>query len=128
MARHVLIAEDEGAIARLVEANLVKHGYEVTIARDGREAMQRIDAEKFDAFVLDLIMPYWDGVEVLRHLRRQEATRQAPVVILATCPPSEADELIAAYEYTPTKYLQKPFDPVTLLATLDAALKPLPEG
>ncbi len=122
MGKRVLIAEDDEAIARLVQASLQKAGYEAVTALDGREAMKRLQGETFDAVVLDLLMPYYDGAEVLRRIRSTETTRQLPVVILATCPPSEADELIRAYEFAPTTFIRKPFNPSELLAVLDASV------
>jgi DNA-binding response OmpR family regulator len=115
MGKRVLIAEDEEAIARLVQASLKKAGHEGVIALDGRIAIHRLDTETFDFVVLDLLMPYYDGSEVLRHIRTREKTRDLPVVILATCPPSEADELIRAYEYSPIKFIRKPFTPSELI-------------
>ncbi|MGV3618938.1 MAG: response regulator [Fimbriimonas sp.] len=119
MSKRVLIAEDDEAIARLVQASLKKAGHEGIIALDGRIAMQKLDAEAFDFVILDLLMPYYDGGEVLKRIRTNPATRDLPVVILATCPPSEADELIRAYEYAPTKFIRKPFNPSELLAVLE---------
>jgi DNA-binding response OmpR family regulator len=119
MGKRVLIAEDEEAIARLVQTSLQKAGHTATIALDGRIAMQKLATEEFDFVVLDLLMPYYDGSEVLRRIRTTPATRELPVVILATCPPSEADELIRAYEYAPTKFIRKPFNPSELLAVLN---------
>lgn len=118
MGKRVLIAEDEEAIARLVQTSLQKAGHTATIALDGRIAMQKLATDEFDFVVLDLLMPYYDGSEVLRRIRTTPATRNLPVVILATCPPSEADELIRAYEYAPTKFIRKPFNPSELLAVL----------
>jgi two-component system alkaline phosphatase synthesis response regulator PhoP len=129
MPGRVLIAEDEEAIARLVQTSLEKAGYEATIALDGREAIRLIGIERFDFVVLDLLMPYYDGGEVLKRLRTTEWSRQIPVIILATCPPSEADELIRAYAYTPTQFIRKPFNPSELLAALaDAAPSSAPEA
>lgn len=120
MGKHILIAEDDEAIARLVKASLEKAGHQAHVALDGRLAMQALDDSSFDFVVLDLLMPYYDGSEVLRKIRTTDATKNIPVVILATCPPSEADELIAAYAWSPTKFIRKPFNPKELLAVVNS--------
>jgi len=121
MGKRILIAEDEEAIARLVKASLQRAGHEGVIALDGRAALKLLETEKFDFVFLDLLMPYYDGTEVLRRIRTMEATRDLPVVILATCPPTEAEQIIAAYEMSPTKFIRKPFNPQELLDAVDGA-------
>lgn len=114
MAKRVLIAEDEEAIARLVQATVSRAGYEGRIALDGKIALELLDSETFDGVILDLLMPHYDGAEVLKRIRNRESTRVLPVIILATCPPSEAEELIRAYEFAPTRFIRKPFNPPEL--------------
>lgn len=115
MPHKVLIAEDEEAIARLVQATVEKAGLEARVALDGKAAIELLQQETFVGVILDLLMPHYDGSEVLRRIRSNEATRDLPVIILATCPPSEADELIRAYEFAPTRFIRKPFDPRELI-------------
>ena len=118
MARKVLIAEDEDPIARLVQATVEKAGFTGVIAHDGRQAIEALDQHQFDRVILDLLMPHYDGAEVLKRIRGRSETQGIPVVILATCPPSEADELIRAYAHAPTRFLRKPFNPSELIQVL----------
>lgn len=68
MAR-ILLAEDEASLAELIQVNLADEGHEVVIAEDGRYALQALmDGGPFDLIVLDLMMPWSDGFDVLRNL------------------------------------------------------------
>jgi CheY-like chemotaxis protein len=80
--KRILVAEDDRFLRRGCENSLLKKGYTVTLAADGEEAMQAIRAQAPDLVLLDLLMPKVMGMEVLRFLKSQEATRNIPVLIL----------------------------------------------
>jgi CheY-like chemotaxis protein len=80
--RRVLLVEDDRFLRRAGEAALRQRGYEVRVAADGEEALQKVQAEVPDLILLDLLMPKLTGIEVLRALRTADATRAVPVVIL----------------------------------------------
>ena len=65
MPKKILAVDDEKHIVRLVQVNLERQGYEVVTANDGREALEKVESEKPDLVVLDVMMPYMDGFEVL---------------------------------------------------------------
>ena len=65
MPKKILAVDDERHIVRLVEVNLQRAGYEVVTAYDGREALEKVKSENPDLIVLDVMMPYMDGFEVL---------------------------------------------------------------
>jgi len=69
MARKILAVDDEKHIVRLVQVNLERQGYEVVTANDGKEALEKVESERPDLVVLDVMMPYMDGFEVLQILR-----------------------------------------------------------
>jgi len=68
MAKRILVTEDEQALADALTHRLTKEGYEVTHAADGEDALTKLRAEKFDALLLDLLMPKKDGFAVLKEL------------------------------------------------------------
>jgi two-component system alkaline phosphatase synthesis response regulator PhoP/two-component system response regulator VicR len=68
MPKKILAVDDERHIVRLVEVNLQRAGYEVVTAYDGREALEKVKSENPDLVVLDVMMPYMDGFEVLKNL------------------------------------------------------------
>src|SRR4029079_8604966 len=90
MAKRILAVDDEKNIRRLVEVNLVRAGYQVETACDGREALERVSARRPDMVVLDVMMPFLDGFEVLRRLKADPATAEIPVIML-TAKAQDAD-------------------------------------
>jgi two-component system alkaline phosphatase synthesis response regulator PhoP/two-component system response regulator VicR len=114
MAKTVLAVDDERAIVRLVQVNLERHGYKVITAFDGKEALARIAAAKPDLVVIDVMMPYMDGFEVLRHLRQNPDTRELPVIML-TAKAMDRD-VYQGWASGADCYLTKPFNPNELLA------------
>ena len=90
MAKKILAVDDERHIVRLVQVNLERAGYEVVTAYDGKDALEKVASEQPDLVVLDVMMPYMDGFEVLQNLRKNQATRELPVIML-TAKAQDAD-------------------------------------
>jgi two-component system, OmpR family, alkaline phosphatase synthesis response regulator PhoP len=112
--KKILAVDDEKHIVRLVQANLDRAGYEVVCAYDGKEALQKVEEENPDLIVLDVMMPYMDGFEVLQNLRRNPATRDIPVIML-TAKAQDAD-VFKGWQSGVDCYLTKPFNPMELLS------------
>lgn len=117
--RRVLVAEDDGRLAGMLETLLRSDDYEVVIARDGQRALHLGLTEPFDALVLDRGLPAVDGLGVLRGLRESGVT--VPVLILSALgtAPDRVDGLNAGAE----DYLAKPFDIDELLARVRALIR-----
>jgi two-component system, OmpR family, alkaline phosphatase synthesis response regulator PhoP len=98
----------------LVEVNLQREGYRVTLACDGQEALEKIDTDPPDMVVLDVMMPRVDGFEVLRRLKADPDTAEIPVVML-TAKAQDAD-VLHGWQAGADCYLTKPFNPMELLA------------
>jgi CheY-like chemotaxis protein len=121
----ILIADDSATMRRLVRGILEFRGYQLVEAATGEEALRALDTEA-DALhlaILDLKMPGPDGLEVLRSLRAREAAadpprRPLPVIILT----AEEDVAETALDAGASRFLVKPFEPVTLLQTVEALL------
>lgn len=114
MPKKILAVDDEKHIVRLVQANLDRAGYEVVTAFDGKEALQKVAEENPDLIVLDVMMPYMDGFEVLQNLRRNPSTRDIPVIML-TAKAQDAD-VFKGWQSGVDCYLTKPFNPMELLS------------
>lgn len=82
-ARRVLVVEDDRFLRRACEASLRQRGFTVLTAADGEEGLRVARAERPDLVLLDMLMPKLSGLEVLRALKADEATRAIPVVILS---------------------------------------------
>src|SRR5438876_6424335 len=68
---HILVVEDDVALARQIASALTEAGHDPVVVHDGEKALDKIKAAPFDLIVLDIILPGMDGFEVLRHLRAQ---------------------------------------------------------
>jgi EAL domain-containing protein (putative c-di-GMP-specific phosphodiesterase class I)/CheY-like chemotaxis protein len=118
-APHVLVVDDEPAIARALEGLLARHGFQVTVAHSGREAIEKTRLVAFDVIVSDLRMPDVDGRALLRSIRADNL--DVPFVFLTGSP--DADSAIDAVEYGAFRYLVKPVPPEKLVDTLTRAAR-----
>jgi CheY-like chemotaxis protein len=116
-SRRVLIVDDEPLVLKSVARVVRLMGYDVTLAADGYEAIERLRARPFDVIVSDVSMPQMDGFELLKRVR--EIDRRVPVV-LATGTPDERDAQ-AALDLGAFQYLVKPVDPGRLRLVLEQA-------
>jgi len=123
---HVLIVEDEDALATLLEYNLGKEGFETRIASDGEEALLKIGESQPDIVILDWMLPKVSGIEVCRRLRSKNETRNIPVIMLTAR--SEEIDRIRGLETGADDYLTKPFSTKELIARLRAVLRRIRPG
>ncbi|MBX7171741.1 MAG: response regulator [Pyrinomonadaceae bacterium] len=105
---HILIADDDPAILRLVKAIVEKEGYTALTARDGREAYKLLTSgENFAAAIFDVVMPYIQGTELVRHMQSEKRLMRIPVIMMtAEQNPRLSSESFAAGAVA---FLPKPF-------------------
>lgn len=121
-AANVLVVEDNDDISYLIRFLLEREGWRVEIARDGNEAENLIAAmQPPGLIVLDVMLPYVDGFELLRQLRARKGWAKVPVLML-TAKSQEAD-IVRALEGGASDYVVKPFKPNELLARVKRLLK-----
>ena len=125
MPKKILAVDDERHIVRLVQVNLERQGYEVVTAFDGKEALEKIASENPDLVVLDVMMPYMDGFEVLQTIRKNPETRELPVIML-TAKAQDAD-VFRGWQQGVDCYLTKPFNPRELITFVRRICKSLDE-
>ncbi|HSV73399.1 MAG TPA: response regulator [Chthonomonadales bacterium] len=125
MAKKILAVDDERHIVRLVQVNLERQGYTVVTAFDGKEALEKVGSEQPDLIVLDVMMPYMDGFEVLQALKRNPSTRDIPVIML-TAKAQDAD-VFRGWQSGADCYLTKPFNPMELIMFIKRIFKSLEE-
>jgi len=113
MPLKVLVCDDERHIVRLIQVNLERQGYTVVTAFDGREGLEKIRSEKPNLVVLDVMMPYMDGFEVLKTIRREPETENLPVIMLTA--KAQDKDVFEGYHYGADMYLTKPFNPMELV-------------
>ena len=111
------VVEDDDHIAQLLNFMLVREGYRVQLARDGREARSFIQTQSPPRIALfDVMLPFVDGFELVRLARAQAGWEQLPIVML-TAKTQERD-IVRALDEGATDYILKPFQPNELLARL----------
>jgi len=115
----ILLAEDEEHIAKLVEFKLARDGYQIFLAKNGQEAIEQFGTHNWSLIILDIMMPVYDGWQVLQALRLSQWA-SIPVLML-TAKGSQKDVSLAA-ELGATQFLRKPFDPNELSLTVKKIL------
>ncbi len=114
----VLVVDDDRPLARALAINLKAHGYDVTVAHDGRTALTEVTRAHPAVVVLDLGLPDIDGIEVLAGIRGWSAT---PVIVLSAR--STSAEKVEALDAGADDYVTKPFGMEELLARIRAAVR-----
>jgi two-component system response regulator RegX3 len=114
----ILVVEDEDALADTVRYNLEREGYAVTLASDGRRAIDRFHAEAPALIILDLMLPEVSGLDVCRMIR---AESDVPI-IMVTAKDAEADK-VAGLELGADDYVTKPFSVRELISRVRANLR-----
>lgn len=112
MAR-VMAVDDDHVIRGLLEVNLEMEGYEVVMAVDGRDALEKVRADPPDLILLDVMMPDVNGWQVAEELKGDEATRDIPIIFLSARA-MDADVRRGA-SVGGDSYVTKPFDPIDLM-------------
>jgi len=118
MTQTILVVDDEKRLVSLVESYLVREGYRVVTAYDGKEALTVARREKPDLVVLDLMMPEMDGYGFMRAHRAEQNT---PIVLLTAR--VDDDEKVIGLELGADDYITKPFRPRELVARVRAVLR-----
>jgi len=121
MTPHVLVVEDEDSLATLLQYNLQKEGYEVSLAGDGEEALVMVDERLPDLIVLDWMLPKVSGIEVCRRLRQRNETRNVPIIMLTAR--GEETDRVRGLDTGADDYVVKPFSPKELVARVRAVLR-----
>lgn len=118
MDKTVLVVDDEKPIADILQFNLTKEGYRVVTAYDGDEALEKVEAEKPDLILLDIMLPKRDGMEVVREVRKKYDTP----IIMITAKDSEIDKVLGL-ELGADDYVTKPFSTRELVARVKANMR-----
>ena len=114
--KRILIVEDDSFVMDIYQTKLGQAGYEIIGADNGLEALKKIEKETFDLVLLDIIMPYMDGLEVLKKIKSQEKYKKLPIILLTNLSQKEEIDkglsLGASYyliksQFTPSEVLEK---------------------
>lgn len=121
----VLIIEDSPVIVGMVVFMLKREGYEPLVAEDGRKAMEFLQGDLVpDAVILDILLPYVDGFELLAKMRALPAWKKVPIIMLTG--KSQETDVVRGLDLGADDYLVKPLRSLELAARLRRFLKPAP--
>ena len=112
----LLLAEDERSLSKAIIRILEKNNYSADAVYDGEEALQYLEADNYDALILDIMMPKMDGITVLKKLRE----RGNPIPVIMLTAKAEIDDKVLGLDSGANDYLTKPFDVKELLARIRA--------
>jgi pilus assembly protein CpaE len=117
----VLFVDDEEQIRKLLSTWLARHGYEVSVATDGWEALKAIRAKAPDLVITDVNMPNMNGYELTRRMRADHRTARIPVVMLSAR--KQADDVLTGYAEGADEYIPKPVEMAVLAAKIEVLIK-----
>ena len=119
---NILIVEDEQNLARFIELELTHENYTVDIENDGKAGLDKALSKPYDLYILDLMLPNINGLEICRQIRQKTTT---PIIIITA--KSETYDKVAGLDYGADDYIVKPFDIEELLARIRAVLRRQPD-
>jgi serine phosphatase RsbU (regulator of sigma subunit) len=117
----LLVVDDNEMNRDLLSRRLRQQGHTVSVAENGRRALEKIAAEEFDLVMLDIMMPELDGYQVLEKLRADGTLDRLPVIMISAV--TEIESVVRCIEMGATDYLPKPFNTVLLKARVGATLE-----
>jgi two-component system, sensor histidine kinase and response regulator len=117
----ILIVEDSARNIQVLGNTLAGKGYEIFIARNGAQALEKVDVIMPDLILLDVMMPELDGFEICRRLKSNPVTAEIPVVFLTGR--AEPEDIVKGFKLGAVDYLTKPFNPDELLVRVNTQLE-----
>ena len=125
--RAILVVEDDLDLVKLIRFYLSREGFEVRHAGDGEQALQEFDhAPRPDLVIMDVMMPYHNGYELLANLRQRPEWGAVPVIMLTGR--TREEDVIHGLNLGASDYLVKPFRPNELVARIHKLLRTAPRG
>jgi len=117
----LLVVDDNEMNRDLLARHIERQGHSVTVAANGRQALEIIKTHSFDLVILDIMMPEMNGYQVLQHLKGNDNWRDIPVIMISAL--DEMDSVVRCIEMGAEDYLPKPFNPVLLRARISSCLE-----
>jgi len=124
MAYKLLIADDDKDIVEVLQRRLIKEKYDVAVAFDGEEALQKVKDYDPDIILLDLMMPKLNGFEVLKQVREKYKDKWRPIIIISA--KAELASLEKCYDMEADHYLTKPCDIQHVLQGIETMISLIP--
>lgn len=106
--KKIVLAEDNSTLSLLLKFKLVKEGYEVFAAEDGKKAIEFIEAHNPDLILTDIMMPFISGLEVISHVRNK-LSLQTPIIVFSAA--GQEEMVLKAFNLGANDFMGKPFSP-----------------
>lgn len=123
----ILIIDDNDIVQLVLQKILVKEGYAVDIAVNGKEGISRIGEQSYSLIITDLMMPYASGFEIISKIRQHPRSRTAPIIIISAV--TNEESVLEGFKLGADDYLKKPITGRELIIRvkrlLDAQQKPI---
>ena len=119
-APSILVADDSEVNRTLLRRQLERAGYRVTVVNDGRQALQKIESERFGLVLLDVLMPDLTGLEVLETVRKKYSVSDLPIIMATSM--DESADIVKAFSLGANDYVTKPFDFSVVMARVRTQL------
>ena len=113
MSERILVADDDRVTARFLHSLLSEKGYEVDVAEDGEQALELVGTHHPDLILSDMVMPFVDGMDLLRVLRGDARLCRIPIILLSL--KDREEDIVAGLEGGADDYVVKPFNARELL-------------
>ena len=117
----ILAIDDDRNTLKLLETQIKKMGHSVVVAASGREGIELARTGNPDLILLDIMMPYMDGFEVVKQMKKDEITRSIPIIMLTS--KSQKEDVVTAMRQGAADYMIKPHTYAMLTQKIDAALR-----
>jgi len=117
MPNKILIIEDELFLLHFLEQRLEKENYNVDVARDGKEALEMFERNKYSLILLDLMLPFVSGFELIGKIRSDKRNAKTPILVLSAS--SSEDSMTESLAIGANDFLKKPFAIDVLLSQVE---------
>ena len=117
----ILVIEDDNIMLLAIRSILAKSGYNLIVAKDGKEAFEKLDTESYDVVVTDLMMPYANGLEVVSKIRSDMSKRHVSIIVCSSV--GNEETITEAFRLGADDYLKKPIKAEELVARVKLLLE-----
>ena len=117
----VLVIEDDDHIWKIIEYKLKKEKHDLIWANNGLKALEILENTKPDLIISDIMVPYMDGLQILKEIRAKDKLKDIPVIMLTS--KAQEKDIIRGLELGAQDYMAKPFSPAELILRVNKVLK-----
>ena len=124
MNKKILIIEDEAMVNYFLETRLKREGFNVEIALDGQEALEKVHHNRYDLILTDMMIPNIAGMELIMRIKKSIQNSTVPIIVLSSL--SSADLIVSVLAIGANDYITKPFSIKVVMAKINQLLKNTP--